>query len=49
LLPKMNLIHRLIVSHFTGRTRRGTWGRPAPDLPQGVMWDPPISGLEQKE
>jgi len=48
-LPKMNLIHRLIVSHFTETKRHGTWGRPAPDIPGGVTWDPPIRGLKKKD
>ncbi|MGH8494866.1 MAG: esterase/lipase family protein [Gammaproteobacteria bacterium] len=45
LLPKMNLVHRLIVSHFTGKLVRGTWGRKPPDLPRGKAWKPPIEGL----
>lgn len=49
MLPKMNLIHRLIASHFTGKARKGTWGRKPPDLPDGQDWDPPIKGLEAKE
>ena len=49
LLPKMNLIQRLIVSHFTGKKRPGTWGRSAPDLPADKAWDPPIPGLKPKK
>jgi pimeloyl-ACP methyl ester carboxylesterase len=48
MLPKMNLIHRLIASHFTGKLRKGTWGHPPPDLPSEQEWDPPIEGLEKK-
>lgn len=48
MLPKMNLIHRLIASHFTGKPRKGTWGRPPPDLPEDLAWDPPIKGLRRK-
>ena len=48
MLPKMNLIHRLIVSHLTGKSRPGTWGRAAPDLPADKKWAPPITGLQQK-
>jgi pimeloyl-ACP methyl ester carboxylesterase len=50
ILPNMDLLHRLIVRHFTGRPDRhgNTWGRPAP----GVMpeqWDPPIADLRNKQ
>ena len=48
MLPKMNLIHRLIYRHFTGKSRKGTWGRPAPDLPEGQAWDPPIKRLNDE-
>lgn len=42
-LPNMNMLHRLIVRHFTGRPDRhgNTWGR----LPPGVTkraWKPPL-------
>ena len=49
MLPKMNLVHRLIVSHFKGESRKGTWGRVPPDLPAGRTWNPPIKGLEPKK
>jgi len=41
LLPNMNLIHRLIVRHFTGRpdVYHNTWGRAVPGV---VEWDPPF-------
>ncbi len=48
LLPKMNLIHRLVVSHFTGKRRKGVWGRRPPDLPPDRQWRPPIERLEEK-
>lgn len=46
ILPNMNLLHRLIVRHFTGRDDHygNTWGWP-PHVP-GVAhfkWNPPIS------
>jgi len=49
ILPNMNMLHRLIVRHFTGRPdkRGNTWGR----LPPGVAeaeWNPPIPGLKLK-
>lgn len=49
MLPKMNLIHRLIVSHFKSETRKGTWGRRPPDLPAGRAWNPPIRNLSEKK
>ena len=48
MLPKMNLIHRLTVSHLIGKSRPGTWGRRPPDLPAASAWDPPIKRLKQK-
>ena len=47
-LPRMNLIHRLIVSHFTGRCGKGVWGRPAPDIADR-KWRPPIKKLPEKD
>lgn len=47
ILPKLNLVHRLIVSHFSGESRKGTWGRRAPDCGD-TTWSPPIEGLEEK-
>lgn len=44
ILPNMNLLHRLLVRHFTGRSdpKRTTWGRPAPGVaPRN--WAPPMS------
>lgn len=48
LLPNMNMLHRLIVRHFTGRPdpRRNTWGRAAPGVRD---WRPPIEDLHRKE
>lgn len=47
MLPNMNVLHRLIVRHFTGRPdpHGNTWGRPAPGV---EVWDPPIEGLTKK-
>jgi hypothetical protein len=44
-LPNMNLCQRLVCSHFLERPQGEIWGRPAPDLPKGAKWDPPIPGL----
>ena len=49
MLPAMNLIHRLIVSHFLGKRRPGTLGRRAPDLPDSAAWKPPIKGLIERK
>ena len=47
LLPKLNLAHRLIVCHLTGRPSKSAWGSPAPDIGRR-KWDPPIKGLKEK-
>lgn len=47
-LPNMNLVQRLVVSHFKDRAYGDVWGRPAPDLKPGAAWDPPIRGLARK-
>jgi pimeloyl-ACP methyl ester carboxylesterase len=47
-MPGMNLVQRLVVSHFKGYTYGDVWGRSAPDLAPGVAWDPPIAGLAKK-
>jgi hypothetical protein len=47
-LPNMNLVQRLVVSHFKDQKYGDVWGRPAPDLPAGKPWDPPIVGLKKK-
>jgi pimeloyl-ACP methyl ester carboxylesterase len=47
ILPNMDMLHRLIVRHFTGRpdTRGNTWGRPVPGVSN---WQPPLA-LEAKQ
>ena len=47
LLPEMNLVQRLVVSHFQGEPEGKVWGRPAPDL-KDEPWNPPIKGLRNK-
>lgn len=44
-LPNMNLVQRLVISHFKDQVYGDTWGRPAPDLPSSTAWDPPIQNL----
>jgi hypothetical protein len=41
ILPNMDMLHRLIVRHFTGRadSRGNTWGRPVPGV---KSWQPPL-------
>ncbi|HEY7742531.1 MAG TPA: alpha/beta hydrolase [Burkholderiales bacterium] len=41
ILPNMDMLHRLIVRHFTGRAdaRGNTWGQPAPGV---RSWRPPL-------
>lgn len=50
ILPNMDMLHRLIVRHFTGAPdRRGnTWGRPAPGV-SAEAWSPAIADLRLKE
>ena len=50
ILPNMNMLHRLIVRHFTGRADRygNTWGRPAPGV-TAARWNPPVDDLRNKE
>ena len=49
ILPNMNLLHRLIVRHFTGRrdSHANTWGRRAPGVAT-ERWTPAIKGLPDK-
>ena len=49
MLPNMNMLHRLIVRHFTDRRDRhgNTWGRRPPGV-SGDDWAPPIRGLRDK-
>lgn len=41
ILPNMDMLHRLIVRHFTGAPddHKNTWGRPAPGV---TNWQPPL-------
>lgn len=50
ILPNMNMLHRLIVRHITGRSDKygNTWGRPAPGV-QPSEWKPPVKNLEWKQ
>jgi hypothetical protein len=53
ILPKMNLVNRLILAHFkagAGRARGDDtlWARRPPDLPSESEWDPPIRALKDK-
>jgi pimeloyl-ACP methyl ester carboxylesterase len=43
ILPNMDMLHRLIVRHFTGSPdpRRNTWGWPAPGV-SDEQWKPPM-------
>jgi pimeloyl-ACP methyl ester carboxylesterase len=47
ILPNMDMIHRLIVVHLSGRNSRygNIWGRRAPGVSE---WSPPISNLKEK-
>ena len=47
ILPNMDMLHRLLVAHLTGKTPRheNAWGRPAPGVSE---WKPPIDGLRHK-
>jgi len=40
----MDMLHRMVVRHFTGRADFGgnTWGSPAPGV-SNEQWDPPIA------
>ena len=46
-LPLMNLVQRLVASHFLGRPYGEVWGRPAPDIGD-TPWNPPIKGLGRR-
>ena len=50
ILPNMNMIHRLIVRHFTGSPdlHGATWGRAAPGVPPG-HWNPAVRLLRNKD
>jgi hypothetical protein len=45
----MDMLHRLIVAHFSGRPDRhgNIWGRMAPGVTEKT-WQPPIRGLKAK-
>jgi len=47
-IPGMNLVQRLVVSHFKGGLYGDVWGRAVPDLEPGKPWDPPIAGLPRR-
>ena len=49
MIPNMNMIHRLIVRHFTGRKdyHGNTWGRSVPGVTKD-KWQPPME-LDYKE
>lgn len=44
ILPNMDLLHRLLVRHFTGRgdPKKNTWGRPPPGVAP-ADWTPPLT------
>ncbi len=48
ILPNMNMLHRLIVRHLTGRPDRhgNTWGRPPPGVAE-PDWKPPLTNLSK--
>jgi hypothetical protein len=50
IMPNMNMLHRLIVRHFTGAsdTRGATWGRPAPGV-SAEDWSPAVASLRNKD
>lgn len=50
ILPNMDMLHRLIIRHFTGRPdkHKCTWGRAAPGV-DPADWDPPVSLGKSKE
>lgn len=43
ILPNMNMLHRMLVRHFTGRPdwHKNTWGRPLPGI-EPANWKPPL-------
>ncbi len=43
-LPSMNLVQRLVTSHFLGRPQGKLGGHPSPEIDPGA-WDPPVAGL----
>ena len=47
MMPAMNLVQRLVVSHLYGAMEGSIWGRPAPGVTPKA-WAPPIRGLKAK-
>lgn len=49
ILPNMNMLHRLIARFFTGADdpHGATWGRRAPNIPDGEDWEPPLDLAER--
>jgi hypothetical protein len=45
LLPRVNLVQRLVTSHLNPALRGRVWGR---RLPGAKRWNPPIGGLEER-
>ncbi|HZD52318.1 MAG TPA: hypothetical protein VE175_04680, partial [Woeseiaceae bacterium] len=45
LLPRINLVQRLVTRHLLPRYRGDVWGRRAPGT---TTWNPPISNLPEK-
>ena len=46
ILPNMNLVHRLLIRHFSGREDKydNTWGKPVPGVRRDTQdpWEPPM-------
>lgn len=44
IMPGMDMLHRMVVLHFTGRTdtHGNVWGRPAPGV-DSANWSPPLA------
>jgi lecithin:cholesterol acyltransferase len=48
-LPLMSLVQKLVISHFSGKKRKGIYGRPSPELTDPEkQWKPPINKLRLK-
>lgn len=45
LLPRVNLVQRLVTKHFRAAYRGDVWGRRVPGV---ASWKPPISGLDEQ-
>ena len=46
-LPSMNLVQRLVVSHFLGWKQGKLEGYPSPEI-DPKTWDPPVAGIKPK-